>query len=171
MTASLLEINPRTYSDVLNVKAVAEKPSASHSADSTRYVTFFFGDALYCVAADEVAEVAHTLPVSPLPHGPEFLSGISPLRGEIVAVIDVGRMLGRSTVASSARSKCVVLRKSETETQPAFKVDRMHELVTLGNANLTVHPQAGSIILGTAEFGSRTVKVISPTTIRAALNS
>ncbi|MEP7212869.1 MAG: chemotaxis protein CheW [Acidobacteriota bacterium] len=153
------------------MKVVAEETAASNPAGSTRFVTFFFGDDLYGLAADEVSEVTHPLPVSPLPHGPEFLSGISPLRGEIVAVIDVGRMLGRNAVTSSARSKCVVLGKSENETQAAFKVDKMHELATLANVDLSVNPQAKSIFWGTAKCGGNTIKIISPTAIRAALGS
>lgn len=171
MTTSLLEIEPQIHSEILNPEIVAEKAHASPPGSSIRFVTFYFGDDLYCLAADEVTEVTHPLPVSPLPHGPEFLSGISPLRGEIVAVIDVGRMLGRILVTSPARSKCVVLRRSENETQAAFKVDKMHELVTLNPEEMIADAEMGSIVLGTADLGGQMIKIISPAAIRAALNS
>jgi purine-binding chemotaxis protein CheW len=171
MSASILEINPVIHSDALEADVTTTETAASRPAGSTRYVTFFFGDDLYGLAAEVVAEVTHPLPISPLPHGPEFLSGIAPLRGEIVAVIDVGRILGRSAATTSARTKCVVLRKSENETQPAFEVDRMHELVTLKNASVNVDPRAASIVLGTAQLGGHILKVISPNAIRSALTS
>ena len=158
-------------SDMLELVVSAEPAHSVRPDDNARFVTFFLGEDLYGISADEVAEVTHPLPVSPLPSGPEFLGGISPLRGEIVAVVDLQRMLGGSTSRSAVRPKIVVLRSADNETQPAFKVDRMHELMSLDTRVLTADKDLGPVILATAKVDERIVKVIKPEAVRDALRS
>ena len=170
MPGSILEID-NFESEILEVDAEFAGSRISRPPDAARFVTFFFGKDLFGLAAHEVAEITHPLPVSPLPRGPEFLSGIAPLRGEVVAVVDLCRMLGGTPSRSSGREKLVMLRSSEHETQPAFQVERMHELVSLSESDISVKDVSKSAVLGTADIDGRCITIIRPEAVRAALCS
>lgn len=170
MPGSTLEID-NAECEILEVDAEFAGSSPSRPSDAVRFVTFFFGDDLYGLAAQEVAEVTHPLPVSRLPHCPEFLSGIAPLRGEVVAVVDLRQMLGVKTLRSSGREKLVMLTSSEHQTQPAFKVERMHELVSFSPSEITLDDVSRPAVMGTANIDGRRVTIVRPEAVRAALHS
>ncbi|MBC7899542.1 MAG: chemotaxis protein CheW [Saprospiraceae bacterium] len=123
--------------DVLDPVEFTNLPLSSirdeHSAAQTceRFIAFYFGDKLYCVVAEMVAEVIHPLSVAILPNAPRGVLGIAALRGEVVTVLSLKDLLKEESGAANAKSKMIVLQRNENETQFAIPVDRMHEVVML----------------------------------------
>ncbi len=103
----------------------------SAEADCEKFVAFFLGDNLYGVQSAAVAEVSHPLSVTPLPAAPELLIGIASLRGEVIAVINLRKLIGEESQNASPKPKLVILKEpgGDGDTQIAFPVDKMHEIV------------------------------------------
>lgn len=59
-----------------------------------RIVTFFAGESLCGIDILETQEIIKTTRMTPVPLAPEYISGIINLRGSIVTVIDLNRLLG-----------------------------------------------------------------------------
>lgn len=57
-----------------------------------------------------IHEVVRTPPVAPLPGAPPFLIGVAAHRGDVVAVVDLARLLGRGQTRLSARSRMAIAR-------------------------------------------------------------
>ncbi|MEJ7847780.1 MAG: chemotaxis protein CheW [Pyrinomonadaceae bacterium] len=111
------------------VSMIGNEHSANQKCE--RFIAFYFGLGLYCVRAEVVAEVIHALPVAVLPNSPRGISGITAIRGEVIAVLNLKELVNEEGGAGHAKSKMVVLRSPENQTQFAIPADRMHEVVML----------------------------------------
>lgn len=111
------------------VSVIGDEPSATQKCE--RFIAFYFGDELYCVLSEAVAEVIQALPVAALPHSPHGISGITAIRGEVIAVLNLRELVNEEVGAGQAGSKMVILSSPENQTQFAIPADRMHEVVML----------------------------------------
>lgn len=105
-----------------------------------KFVAFFLGNEIYCISSTTVLEVVHPLPVAALPNAHEWISGISAFKGEVVAVINIKKILGISESAISGKAKLVILRANAKETQFAIPVDSMHELLAISSESIAADP-------------------------------
>ena len=111
------------------VSVIGDEPSASQKCE--RFIAFYFGHSIYCVRAEKVAEVIHALPVAMLPSSPHGISGITAIRGEVIAVVNLPELTNQEGGAEHDESKMVVLRSPENQTQFAIPADQMHPVVML----------------------------------------
>lgn len=122
--------------------ALDNPPSATGSSHSVqtpamptgetihKFVSFYLGERHYAMPAGAVAEVTGHLTPTPLPDGPEPLTGIAPHRGDILAVVNTGAPAGSG---DPAKRKAVVLRPmgERVELPVAFNVDRIGEMLQI----------------------------------------
>jgi purine-binding chemotaxis protein CheW len=75
-----------------------------------RLVTFEAGAALYGVAIADVAEVREPLPITPLPIGrtPAQVLGLVSLRGTILPVVDLSKLMGFSATLEFATKPLII---------------------------------------------------------------
>lgn len=71
------------------------------------------GDERFGVESGLVKEVVRIGPITPLPGSPPFLNGVTAHRGDVIAVIDLGRFLGRGETHLHARSRMAVAHSEE----------------------------------------------------------
>lgn len=62
-------------------------------AESLSLLTFFLGGECYALELEQLSEVLPLQQVTPIPDAPPELTGVINLRGEIVTVVDLGRIL------------------------------------------------------------------------------
>ena len=106
--------------------------SAKAKDNQLKFVSFYLGETNFAIYAPAVAEVLPPLEVTPLPNSPENLRGIAPLRGEIVAMLDIKHLVAERTNCLAPRTKTLVLRSQGTDVTPiAFDVDKLGEIVSL----------------------------------------
>lgn len=121
---------------------VSSGPQPDHARVSTarieKFVTFQIGENTYAVEAPAVAEVVHPLPITPLPDQPRGLLGISPLRGEAIAVVDARGLLAEETTkVPTQKAKQIVLKPSSDGHIPVtFLVDRIGEIAAIDIGNV-----------------------------------
>ncbi|HLM60769.1 MAG TPA: chemotaxis protein CheW, partial [Pyrinomonadaceae bacterium] len=75
-----------------------------------KYLVFFLDDELFAISTKKVAEATPALPVTVLPHSPEWLFGIANLRGEIISVVNTSALLRKKHSPTAPKSKFIILR-------------------------------------------------------------
>ena len=140
-------------------------------ARTEKFVSFKLGGGTYAVLAAAVAEVAHPLPLTPLPDTPTGMLGISPLRGEILAAVDLRRLLGEAPArAADPKAKQIVLKRSSGDAVAiAFTVDRLGEIAALDLSEIRIASSSSEYLIGEAGGGERTVKIVDHSKLAAAI--
>ena len=154
-------------------EAVPPPISASDTHPATRpekFVTFHLGEAVYAISASMVAEVSQILPLTPLPGAKKCMLGLSPLRGEIVAKIDLRSMLGERPVNSgNPKAKEIILKRPAAGATPvAFAVDRLGEIATLDIEQIRLL-QGNDFFIGEVRYNERSLKVVDHSKLLASI--
>ncbi|MGI8638527.1 MAG: chemotaxis protein CheW [Pyrinomonadaceae bacterium] len=135
-----------------------------------KFIVFALDDELFAVSSNQVAEVTRPLAVTPLPNVPEWLLGIANLRGEIISVADLQKILGKKISKFSPKSKFVIVRSQNSGASIAFTIHKLSELVTLSNEEIqTVKDEKSPHIFGKAAYKSNTLQLIDLVKLFASL--
>ncbi len=135
-----------------------------------KFVIFYFHEQPFAIASRLIAEFSRPLAVAPLPNSPEWLAGIANLRGEIVSVLDLAKMLKKSSGEFSARSKFVVLHTSDAEAAIAFHVDRLGEIIFINEQEIEKTPDGKEILVsGQTGYDGKNLRIIDVPKLFAAL--
>lgn len=151
--------------------ATAPRTEARAGTRTEKFVSFKLGDGSYAVLAAAVAEVTHPLPLTPLPDLPPGMVGISPLRGEILAAVDLRLLLGEGAAKSAdPKAKQIVLKPPSGDAAPiAFTVDRLGEIATIDLSAIRAVPVSSEFLIGEAGAHGRIIKVIDHSKLAAAV--
>lgn len=148
-----------------------EKKPAQSAGE--KYIAFALDEEFYAVRASVVVEVLNPLPVAPLPNVPEWLCGVTNLRGDIVSVVDLRKFWGKESDAP-VKNKFIVLRSEKTSTAIAFIVDRLSEIVALAPENIKFsaadYENAFPTLFGKAESRSNTLLLLDTEKLLSSLN-
>jgi len=90
-----------------------EAPSAPEGAlpaEEARLFCLRVGTSRYAFDAGLVAEVIRLGPLTRLPAAPPFLPGVFAHRGEVLALLDLSRLLGQPPASLAAGARAVVIR-------------------------------------------------------------
>lgn len=157
-------------------------PEAPHSQASPivresearpeKFVTFQLGEANYAIQAAVIAEVSEILPLTPLPGAPSGLLGISPLRGEIVANVDLRGMLGeKPPMSANPKAKEMIMKRAAAGATPfAFAVDRLGEIATIEISEIKPTHDISDALIGEVALESRSLKVIDHRKVLASID-
>lgn len=96
------------------------------NSDHRKFLVFSLHGSFYALDLAQVAEVADSPRISPIPLVPAYVSGVLNFHGDIVAVIELTRFLGLSE--SDSYDKMVVLHREVASL--AFQVDTIIRIVT-----------------------------------------
>jgi purine-binding chemotaxis protein CheW len=64
---------------------------------------------LYAIEVVHVREIVHCQAVTPLPKAPALIEGVIDLRGAVVPVVDLGRVLGGERIKEDERARIAVV--------------------------------------------------------------
>ena len=97
-------------------RALASPPAQTGSADqSLEVVTFMLAEERYGIETSHVREVVRLADYTPLPGTPDFLVGVTNLRGEILADVDLRKFLGVPGAGLTDLSRLIVLGSDRAE--------------------------------------------------------
>lgn len=125
-------------------------------------LTFELDGGLFGIRASQVREVLRAVAISPLPGAPQ-LEGVIDLRGRVLPVADLRRLLGLPPKPLQPSDHLIVVQGEELLF--AFRADRALDLVRLEDAAVDA---AGAIVPGIEGIGqlARTpeglVRILSP---------
>ncbi len=106
-----------------------------------KYLTFEMMGTAYGVDISSVKEIIHLMALTRVPRADPHVRGVMNLRGKIVPVLDLRRILGMPSQRDCPESRIVVM-----ETQSAdigFVVDCVSEVLTIADEQIGDAPEFG----------------------------
>ncbi|BDG06935.1 chemotaxis protein CheW [Anaeromyxobacter paludicola] len=70
---------------------------------------FRVGDEEYVLDLMRIREIVQPLPITPVPHAPEYVEGVLNLRGEVIPVVDVRRRFGLPAQPPTRKTKYLIV--------------------------------------------------------------
>jgi purine-binding chemotaxis protein CheW len=123
-------------------KSLARVPAAAATADTLEVVRFTLGGESYAVEAAFVRAVLRTAEITRVPGAPDFVVGVTNLRGEILAVVDLRRFLRIPEVGLTDRTRLVVLGLEHAEF--GILADTVEEVTTICADRILPPPASGA---------------------------
>ncbi len=101
-------------------------------------VTFALAGERYAIETRHVREIIRAGEVTPIPGTPEFLLGVINLRGELLTVFDLRRLLGLAASEATVHARIVVLGVERPEV--GALVDAVYEVTAVGSEEVRDSP-------------------------------
>ena len=90
-------------------RALDPNVPSQQSLGSGRFLTFYVGGQLYALRSEDVLEVIRLPAVARVPQGPPALLGIGNLRGAVLPIANLRRLLGKTASSDSQSARAIVL--------------------------------------------------------------
>ena len=117
-------------------------------------LTFSLNEEWYGVDIENVVEVRECPRIFNIPHTPDYVVGVVNLRGEILSVIDIRKLLGLPTTPSDDQKHIVVVERNHVRV--GIMVDRASGVVSIPDSaiksSLSTAGSAEGLIVGEAQL-------------------
>ena len=135
-----------------------------------KYVVFCLGADFFAVSTDKVSEVIQMLATTTLPNVPEWLFGIADLRGTMISVVNLQKLLGTADTSVSPRTKFVVLKSLNYPSTVALAVDKLSEIIVLPNEEIQfIKDGKTSLVLGKATYTFNSLTLLNVENLLSSL--
>lgn len=114
-------------------------PEGAPAVHTEKYLLFLSDDLLFGVPAETVAEIITGHTITKLPLVPGYIRGIINLRGQIIPIVDIRRLLNHG----DCQSDCMMILRSE-DTQVGILVDQVQKMVDIDTSTLLPVPPQSS---------------------------
>lgn len=108
------------------LRLAAHPPDQNSVRSGLAVMAFSLSDEQYALDLADVAEVARTTSITPVPGAPPMLSGVINLRGEIRPVLDLKHLLGMPEGQPGGSGQVILVRQHGNTI--GLKVDRVHQV-------------------------------------------
>ena len=134
-------------------------------AQTELLATFFVRDALCALDAAGVQEVIRVDSITPVRHAPEEVAGVINLRGKIVTLLDLGRILGFEKSSISKESRVFII--EDRNEFLGLLVDRVGEVIEVENGKhdplpLNIPPSQARFFTGICRNGGHVIALLNP---------
>lgn len=109
----------------LGADAASESEEETEQETGVRHVVFEIGDRQFGLPLDGVLEIDRCGKVTSLPRTPNWLRGVTNLRGQILSVTDFRNLLNLQTDRTAVGEKIIVVRSKRSTSSTALVVDRV----------------------------------------------
>lgn len=124
-----------TSFDILPEPSFADETTQTNE-DRSPFVVFKLDAEYFAFPASAVAEIGHEPQFSALPFVPSWFSGITNLRGDVIAVLDLRGLWEKSAAAPDARRKMLVVRSEKENLTVGLLIDAVSEIRYLGESEI-----------------------------------
>lgn len=102
-------------SDLDNLQSINQEVSSATGTtlDSLMLIVFSVGKEEYALAIDMVSEVVKTPPITPIPQVPDYIKGVTNVRGNVVTILDLALKLGFSHDEKREPNHLMVIKSEE----------------------------------------------------------
>jgi len=135
------EIYQRDYGDLVQMRQGRRE-----------FLAIRLGSECYGLDLRRVREVARPAPITPVPFSPGWVLGVMALRGGMVPVFHLGRLIGLPGTAAAVEPRARVLMVARPENLVGLLVDEVLEVAAIPEEDLGPAPtdQQGGYITGVA---------------------
>ena len=122
--------------------------------DEIQILTFTLDDVLYGVNVNQVREVKHFEGITRIPYAPDYIKGVTNIRGEIVPVIDLRKRFGLTIKEDDDVTNILIIVHG---TRPVgIMVDSVLEVLTIPQKNIQADSDSlivdnSQVVLGIAK--------------------
>ncbi len=137
------KLSPEQAQVVMDMRAqtLARVPTQAVDARETReFVTFVLADERLAIETRFVCEVVRPGEIVPLPDAPDFLRGVTNLRGEVLAIVDLRTILGLAKAPIRGPSEVLILGADRPEF--GILAEHVREVVALEVNQLLEPPES-----------------------------
>jgi purine-binding chemotaxis protein CheW len=96
-----------------------------HRPSAPRHVVFELNDVRYAVPLENVREIQQLPTITPLPRVPDWLSGITNWRGEVLSVVDLRLLLKLPPLEPRQSQRLLIVHSTVEEIATGWIVDRL----------------------------------------------
>jgi purine-binding chemotaxis protein CheW len=141
-----------------------EKPRRRTRAGGDSCIVFLLGTTRYGIPIRSVLEMDAVPRITPVPNVPGFVRGVTNVRGEIIAVLDLRALLELDRAESPERGRILIVRTSDQQTA-ALVVDEVRGTAELSLAELVqpsgpIHGKVSSVLLGVGDYQKQVLNVL-----------
>jgi purine-binding chemotaxis protein CheW len=156
-------VNARVDERVVHGSPWYPRASMSGDVETRKLVSFEVAARALAAPIELVRETVDPRPITPLFGVPAAIVGLVSLRGELLAVLDVGRLLGIGVARRDEGSRLVVV--DVEGRQAALLVDRLGPLRTVARDALRPPPDTlpateSALLLGVVSLAERPLAVL-----------
>jgi len=136
-----------------------EQPEGHLSEKEGKYLTFTLGQEEYGIGILKIKEIIGMMPITRVPHTPEYVKGVINLRGKVIPVVDLRQKFGMTEIDYSERT-CIIVVEIEGrsgEVMVGLVVDSVSEVLNIRGDEIEETPAFGAsedtdYILGMAKM-------------------
>ncbi len=107
------------------VDSLPEETVREIAKPTIKHVVFALNDSHYAVPMANVLELQRLPNITALPNVPDWLRGVTNMRGDVLSVVDLRSLLGLPDAAGSVSQRLVVVRSTREEIATGWVVDRV----------------------------------------------
>ena len=118
----------------------------TNAIDSQQYVTFSLGEELFGVEVSRTREILSLTPVTKVPQTPDYLLGVTNLRGQVVPVVDMRLKLGMPAGADT-EDTCIIVVEVQIDDEPIVVgalADAVREVLEIRSDQIEPPPRLGT---------------------------
>jgi len=114
-------------------------------AETKEFLTFELGGETITLEATQVREVLQYTPITQVPRMPDYMPGVINVRGNVIAVIDLGSVLGIKTDPNRQKGWLVIteVRLKDEAMQAGILADAVRDVIRLKKADIGPPPDIG----------------------------
>lgn len=132
----------------MNMSTQADQSSTKMDADTEQYLTFFLADEEYGVDILKVQEIRGWDGATAIPNTPDYILGVSNLRGMVVPIIDLRQRFKLANVEFNSSTVVVIVKvvSDSNERTVGLVVDAVSEVYSLPKEAIGEAPDLGGAI-------------------------
>jgi chemotaxis signal transduction protein len=135
--------------------------------DELQLVTFTLGNEEYGIPIAQIQEIDRLSKITKVPKAPDFVEGVTNLRGEVVPVVDTRKRFDLDVRTADDHTRIIIVDLNSVKT--GLIVDSVHEVLSLSRADISAPPgtvQSGieqQFVsgIGTVENGKRIIFLLN----------
>jgi purine-binding chemotaxis protein CheW len=140
-------------------------PAGTDEGPQEQHIAFTLAGTEYTVPLGSVIEVVRPQRTTPLPNVPEWMTGLTNLRGDVISVVDLRTFLGMEPAALGNAGRMLVARSSTGDTTTGLLVDRVRRIIKLPARQIVapaapLEDQVAPYLRGVAERAGRLLVVL-----------
>jgi len=114
-------------------------------SETNEFLTFRLGGETIALEATQVREVLKYTHITAVPRMPEYLPGVINVRGNVIAVVDLGLVLGINTVEDQKKGWLVITEAclNDEPMQAGIPADAVRDVIRIDAAEIGPPPDIG----------------------------
>jgi purine-binding chemotaxis protein CheW len=168
MEAVISQIDREVQTTSSNVQGNTALPGITKKSQVTqsKFIIFSLGGSKYAVPIHQVLEVGEPQRITPVPNVPDWVLGVTNLRGDIISVVDCGAFLNINEKNSLTLSSMCVVRNKRQDMTTSLMVDNIEGMLNLDEKFIAQPEASGNnqllvFLQGIYEHGGQLLNVLN----------